>query len=193
MKIDRLTMLGATIGFIAVASLGVSYARQFGSPPPAVPDHPLIRGPISFREAAPFNDASTLWLSDVLAASGAQARGKRAKFNETTIIYKQVFLNAFVESIYRHKEWVPDKTTVAVGGPVEDVKPISATQYAALKFIVEDALSPNSKGDLVADENGLRGKVSLSDLSLTSFQLRRGTDQKLFNLRRFLFSGGGNP
>lgn len=193
MKIDRLTMLGAAIGLIAVGSLGLGYARQVGSPPPNVPDHPLIKGPISFREAAPFKDASTLWLSDVLAASGAQARGRKAKFNETTLIHKTIFINALNESVLRHKEWVLDRSLVIVGGPIDEVKPVSAAQYAALKFIVEDALSPTSKGDLVVDENGLRGKVSLSDLSLTASQLRRGTNQKLFNLRSYLFSGGGNP
>lgn len=193
MKIDRLTMLGAAIGLIAVGSLGLGYARQVGSAPPTVPDHPLIKDPISFREAAPFKDASTLWLSDVLSSSGVQAKGKKTKFNETTIIHTSIILSAFSESLVRHKEWVPEKTVVVVGGPVEEVKPVSAAQYAALKFIIEDALSPNSKGDLVVDENGLRGKVSLSDLSLTKNQLRRGTDQKLFNLRAFLFSGGGNP
>lgn len=175
------------VALASVATLTTGYAGQGAKGgAPEIPDHPLIKGPIAASDVESFRDASTLWLTDALMAEGAQAaRGKKTKFNETTIIHTSVFLTAFSESLVRHKEWVPaGARPVPVGGDPKDVRPLTGQEYSALVFIFNKQLKSDLK-NVSVDQNGLRGKVSVQDLSMTREQLRQGTQETASGISSF--------
>lgn len=130
------TVLGTVV--IATSQPGGANPQQRGN----WPEHSMIPDKVGLNQMAEFQDAATLHLNDIIknhgngGGAGPQLKGKKTKFNETTIIHTSVALSAVTDTLVRYKQW----ETGAVAPGTGPMRPLTAAETAVLSYVFDEGV-----------------------------------------------------
>lgn len=183
MKLTSITRFAvaslALVGTVMVATSQPGGIPQAGQDD--FPEHTMIPQKVSLGQMQEFKDAATLHLNDMLehqmdGGNGQQLRGKKTKFNETTIIHTSVFLSAVNDTVVRYKEW----SNALVGPSSGPMRPPTDAELAVLKFVFDKGVDMVGRSSGVAggpsataSPAGIEAHISVKDMGLNENQFRQ--------------------
>ncbi len=182
------TILGTVV--VATSQPGMEAVQQGGN----WPEHSMIPDNVSLAQVAEFHDAATLHLNDMQknitgsGGAGPQMRGKKTKFNETTILHTKAFLSAVDDTLVRYQKW--ETSARPVGPSSGPMVKLSAAEVAVLYYVFDEGvhhLRDTTTGQATgkagtakvkppfanAGPDGISAKISAEDMGMTSAQLKQ--------------------